>query len=146
LGAVLRVLIAEDNQAIRDAVRGLLQKDGWSVTAAENGEIAVEMAAKINPDVVLRDFQMPVMNGLEAAARIARAHPTMPIAMYTLHENPIFQAQALASGVKKVISKSEVLTSLVQSLSEIVRPEEPSTVDTVPTYESDGDGKAKTAI
>jgi len=92
----------------------------WSVCGeAANGLEAVQLTAKLMPDVVLMDFQMPIMNGLEAAREIARNHP-VPIAMYTMHQNPLFETQAQAFGVRRVISKTNVFTALIPSLREIV--------------------------
>jgi DNA-binding NarL/FixJ family response regulator len=80
------------------------------------------MAAELNPDVILLDFQMPELNGLIAAGRILRANPQMPIVFYTLHQNHFIEAQALALGVRKVISKGDVITSLISSIEEVLNP------------------------
>jgi pilus assembly protein CpaE len=117
---VPRVLIADDNEGVRHALRSLFGHvdDGWSVCGeAVNGLDAIQLVDKLKPDVVLLDFQMPVMNGLEAAREITKTNPLVPIAMYTLHQNPIFQKQAEAYGVRKVISKSDVFAALIPSLA-----------------------------
>jgi DNA-binding NarL/FixJ family response regulator len=119
---VPRVLIADDNEIFRQALRSMFNgaSTEWSVCGeAANGLEGVQLTAKLMPDVVLMDFQMPIMNGLEAAREIARNHP-VPIAMYTMHQNPLFETQAQAFGVRKVISKTNVFTALIPSLREIV--------------------------
>lgn len=120
-----RVLIADDNSHLRQALKALLlRRDGWSVCGeAADGEEVVRMAAELNPDVILLDFQMPVLNGLIAAGRILRANPDMPIVFYTLHQNHFIEQQALAMGVRKVISKGDVITSLMTSIEEVVKSE-----------------------
>lgn len=116
-----RVLIADDNESIRQALRGMFAGDDWCVCGeASNGVEAVQMAATLKPDVVLLDFQMPVMNGLDAAKQIVKNHPTLPVAMYTLHQNTRFEKQAQAYGVRKVISKTDVFSALIPSLLEII--------------------------
>lgn len=87
---------------------------------AANGLQAVQMADKLDPDVVLLDFQMPVMDGLSAAREIRKVKPLLPIAMYTLHQNSHFDKQAAAVGVQKVISKDDIFSRLTASLSELV--------------------------
>lgn len=115
-----RVLIADDNEGVRQALLRVFAQvdDGWSVCGeAANGLEAIQLVAQLKPDVVLLDFQMPVMNGLDAAREITKANPALPIAMYTLHQNPVFQKQAEAYGVRKVISKSDVFGALIPSLA-----------------------------
>ena len=84
-----RVLIADDNDDVREGLRGIFSHvDDWRVCGqAANGLEAVQLAGKLKTDVVLLDFQMPVMNGLEAAREISKNDPSVPIAMYTLHQN-----------------------------------------------------------
>jgi CheY-like chemotaxis protein len=65
--APLRILLADDNEMLRAAIRGLLERLGHSVDVVTNGREAVESAARGDFDLVLLDVQMPVMGGLEAA-------------------------------------------------------------------------------
>jgi CheY-like chemotaxis protein len=93
----------------------------WVVCGlAKDGREAVEMARTLKPDVILLDFQMPNMNGLEAARRIIADDPSLPVAMYTLNKNEFFERLASAAGVRKVISKTEIFSSLLPSLKEIL--------------------------
>ncbi len=118
-----RVLIADDNPGVRKALREIfLSADGgWCVCGeAANGLEAVHLVAKLKPDVVLLDFQMPVMNGLDAAREISKNDPSLPIAMYTLHESPILEKQAQAFGVRKVISQTDIFSALMPSLTDLL--------------------------
>lgn len=118
-----RVLIADDNDTVRKALRGTFidAGDEWNVCGeAANGLEAVQLVARLKPDVVLLDFQMPVMNGLDAAREIAKNNPSLPIAMYTLHQNTIFEKQAYAFGVRRVISKTDVFSALIPSLAALL--------------------------
>lgn len=115
-----RVLIVDDNRVIRQALRSMFS-GGWIVCGeAENGEQAVTMAAELRPDVTLLDFQMPVMNGLDAAKKILEDNPAMPIAMYTLHQNLVFESAALAVGVRRVVSKADIFSALIPALQEML--------------------------
>lgn len=115
-----RVLVVDDNKTIRQALKSMFS-DGWVVCGeAEDGEQGAAMAADLRPDVILLDFQMPVLNGLDAARRILKANPAMPIAMYTLHENQFFQSAALAAGVRKVISKANMFSALIPALQDML--------------------------
>ena len=130
-----RVLIADDNETIRRALRGMFTSSGheWSVCGeAANGEEAVQLAANLKPDIVLLDFQMPVVNGLDAAREIGKNHPSLPVAMYTLHQNTMFEKQAQAYGVRKVISKTDVFSALIPSLAEMLKETDKISTELMP--------------
>ncbi len=74
------------------------------------------MEAKLTPDIILLDFQMPTTNGLEAAKRILARDPSKPVVMYTLHDSLWFEREAKAIGVRAVISKSDVFLVLLPTL------------------------------
>lgn len=71
-----KILIAEDERDIRDLVAFTLRFAGHEVFAASNGEEAVDMAPKVNPDLVLMDVRMPRMTGYEAC-KIMKANPDL---------------------------------------------------------------------
>lgn len=117
-----QILIVDDSALIRGSIRSVIERqDDWNVCGeAENGEIAVQKVTELNPTIVILDFQMPVMNGLEAARRIARIAPTLPILMFTMHRSEQLLAAAQAVGIKCVISKSGgMLDDLVSSITNI---------------------------
>ena len=84
---VIRILVADDNPTARRFLRGVLeQQEGWQVSdEARNGQEAVERFRKNRHDLVVVDFQMPEMNGLDAARVISGISPGTPILMVTLH-------------------------------------------------------------
>ena len=73
-GSPLRVLVADDHEMLRTAVRGLLQILGCSVAVVANGREAIELASQEDFDLVLLDLQMPEMGGLEAARSLRQRH------------------------------------------------------------------------
>ena len=83
----VRVLVADDHEVMRLGIRNLLEvQPGWSICAeANNGQEALEKALQFHPDVIIMDISMPVMNGLEAASRITREHPQIPVILFSLH-------------------------------------------------------------
>jgi two-component system, cell cycle response regulator DivK len=70
----MRILLVEDDELNRDMLRRRLAKRGLQVDTAADGAAGVELAIRLQPDVVLMDLGLPILNGWEAAARI-RAHP-----------------------------------------------------------------------
>jgi DNA-binding NarL/FixJ family response regulator len=84
------VFIVDDNALIRETLRTYLEaKTDWQVCGeAENGKVAIDKVQELKPNVVILDFQMPVMNGLDAARLIAKSAPNTVIVMLTMHDGP----------------------------------------------------------
>jgi CheY-like chemotaxis protein len=100
-----RILIAEDHRDSRDALRELLEAFGYEVKVAENGRVAVDMAAAWPPDLILMDIMMPILDGLGATEIIRakeRTHST-PIIAVTAMEGG--QERALAAGCTDYVRK-----------------------------------------
>ena len=107
-----KVLIVDDNSLLRSLLRTCIEKDpDWKVCGeAENGREAINKVKELDPDVVILDLQMPVMDGLEAARRIRECAPGTAMLMFTIHNSPQLVKEAEAAGIKEVISKTERLT------------------------------------
>jgi CheY-like chemotaxis protein len=74
---------------------------------AENGAQGLELAERFQPNLIVLDFSMPVMNGLEAAPLFKKKFPETPIIMFTMLANDEFAKQAADAGVTEVISKDK---------------------------------------
>ena len=75
-----RILIAEDNPAVRNALRTLLEGAGsWEILEVENGQQAIAKAPELKPNLIILDLVMPVMDGLSAARQISKLLPEIPI-------------------------------------------------------------------
>ena len=102
-----KILIVDDNPSVRAALRICLKtKTDWIVCGeAENGEAAIKLARSVRPDVVLLDYAMPMMNGLEAARALSALAPECAILMYTMFAGPQLAELASSAGVRAVLSK-----------------------------------------
>ena len=100
------VLIVDDSPAIRQSLRAWLeQRSGLEVCGeAENGAVAVEQVKALTPDVVIFGLSMPVMNGLEAARKIASIAPQTAMVLFTLHAGQHLVNEAHSAGIKDVVS------------------------------------------
>jgi DNA-binding NarL/FixJ family response regulator len=105
-----RILVADDNDIVRRAITHLLrQHEGWEVCGeAVNGLDTVEKVRQLAPDVVVLDFAMPVMNGIEAARQIHEEHPETAILLCSMYLDQQLAALAENVGIKTVLSKSNV--------------------------------------
>jgi DNA-binding NarL/FixJ family response regulator len=105
------ILIVDDSELIRHLLRSCIEENTeWQVCGeAENGQLAVEKVTELHPDVVILDFQMPVMNGIEAARQITHIAPNTAMVMFTMHDCEELRQDARAAGIRDVLSKSDHL-------------------------------------
>jgi CheY-like chemotaxis protein len=101
-----RVLIVDDHEIVRTMVCSMFTAQGFEVSDAENGAQAVEKAGELCPHLVVLDLAMPVMNGLEAARKLKRLMPSLPLLMFTNNLGSILEQEARAAGFAAVVSKS----------------------------------------
>lgn len=100
------VLLCDDSPKIRQLVRVVLELEGKTVVAeAENGRDAVAAAERHQPDVVLLDLSMPVMDGLEALPEIRRVAPGARVVVLSGFDNPGLVSEALSLGAERYVTK-----------------------------------------
>ncbi len=105
----LRILIADDSRTVRHSLHGLLEQNpDWEVCAeAVDGVDAVAKAEQCKPDIIILDFFMPGMTGVEAARVLGRVLPSVPILIVTLYVTAELVKQAKAAGIKGAAPKSD---------------------------------------
>jgi DNA-binding NarL/FixJ family response regulator len=103
----VRVLIADDHQLFRDGLRGLLEAvtEMTVVGEATNGQEAIEMAERLQPDVVLMDIKMPGVNGIEATRRIHDTSPHVGVLVVTMFEDDDSVFAAMRAGARGYLLK-----------------------------------------
>lgn len=118
------ILIVDDSALIRRIIRETLeQQNGYEVSGeAANGREAIEKAQELRPDLIVLDLAMPVMNGLEAARALKRLLPRVPVLMFTNFDAAHLKREALAAGIRAVVSKSGSLQSLVSAIQGLLEP------------------------
>ena len=105
----VRILIADDDPNIRLLLRRLLEKQhDWQVCGeASNGVEAIKGVEQFEPDIVVMDLAMPVMNGLQAAPKIAKAHPGLPMLLISVQEvSKQLAWEARHAGYRGAVTKS----------------------------------------
>ena len=119
---MVRILVADDNPSVRHYLRSILeQQSDWQVCdEARTGEEVLQRIAANLPDVILLDFKMPGLNGLDAAREIVRLHPTTPILMVTVHLSMQLAEAARTAGIRGVCSKSDV-GSIVEAVEALLQ-------------------------
>jgi len=117
-----KILIADDNELVRKLLRIMLENhEGWVICAeAADGPQAVAKAKESNPDAVILDFAMPVMDGLDAAREITRALPSVPILLFTLYDSPEMTLAAKEAGVSRVLPKTASGLPLIHAVQDLL--------------------------
>jgi len=107
---IQRILVVEDDHANREIVRRMLVKEGWAVSEAANGRIAMERVAEEVPDLILLDLMMPEMDGFELVAALRR-HPdwhAIPVVVLTAKDIDQDDRDRLAGSVRTLLQKGAV--------------------------------------
>jgi len=115
------VLIVEDSDDARYFMRLALEQLGFLVVEAENGAIALEVAERERPDIILMDLSLPIMDGLTATEKIrsSQALQGVPIVAVTAHQETDFRAGAKAAGFDAYVTKPidvDFLSDLIKGL------------------------------
>lgn len=130
-----QILLVDDNEVVRGRISETLKAhDGWEVCAeVENGEQAVVKARELNPDLIILDLAMPVMDGLSATREITRILPSVPIVIYTMHYAEWLELEAKKAGARGVVAKSNV-AKLMDVAEDLLRKKSP--VESAPVLPS----------
>jgi len=118
----IQVVIADDHQIVRQSLRALLEREGFGVAGeAPNGQEVVQMAETLQPDVVVMDLAMPVLNGIDAAREIKRVSPKSKVILLTMHADRQYILEGLRAGAKGYILKTHAANDLVRAIREAAR-------------------------
>lgn len=114
----LRVLIADDHGVVRKGLRLLLQQypEIEVVGEAANGREVVQQASELNPNVILMDVAMPLLNGIEAAEQIRKANDQIGVIMLTMHADEGYLLRALNAGVRGYLLKESAEEDLFRAV------------------------------
>ncbi len=119
-----RVLLADDHQLLRQALRRALEDAGYDVVAeAGDGEEAMHGVAEHRPDLVVIDVTMPVLDGVEATRRIHAQFPETSIIVLTMHAEDALKAEALRAGAAAFLTKDSAMHELVATVGAVTRGE-----------------------
>jgi len=119
----LRILVADDQECIRQGIRALIEASpGLEVCGeAVNGEEAVQKTIEMQPDLVVLDITMPVMNGLDAAKMIRSCSPDTPILIVSIHNIETMIEDAKRIGVQGFVAKAQASELLVDAIQSIMQ-------------------------
>lgn len=105
-----RILIADDNEIFRDGLRAVVQSnENWQVCGeAADGAEAIQKARQMRPDLIIMDFSMPRICGIDAAREIHKELPKLPILLLTLFLTQQLAEEARNAGISAAVSKTKL--------------------------------------
>jgi DNA-binding NarL/FixJ family response regulator len=116
----LRLLLADEHSIIRQGVKSLLEQEGIEVVGeAADGREAVRLARKLQPNLAIVDFAMPLLNGLDACRSILRESPATRIIFLTLCDAAERVLAALKAGIKGYVLKTQAAADLIQAIHQV---------------------------
>ena len=115
------ILIADDHEVVRWGLRKLLEaQPGWQVIAeASDGKEAISKAFEIKPDVVILDYSLPLVNGIEATRQIRLRSPNTEVLIFTMHESETVVRDILQAGARGYLLKSDGQRFLIAAVESV---------------------------
>jgi DNA-binding NarL/FixJ family response regulator len=114
-----RVLLADDHRLLREAFAQLLAPDCDVVGAVADGRAVLAAAQELQPDIVVLDIAMPLLNGLDAARQLKGVMPNVKVIFLTMNEDPDVAAEAFRTGASGYLLKNSAASELLQSIREV---------------------------
>jgi DNA-binding NtrC family response regulator len=115
-----RILVAEDDSGLADSVRDALELEGYEVTCVEDGDLALDLVEEQTFDLILTDYQMSVLSGMELLTSLRELHPRLPVIMMTGHNTTDLAIQATKKGAFDYIVKPFDVPELLEILAKAV--------------------------
>jgi DNA-binding NarL/FixJ family response regulator len=112
------VLLADDHSIVIEGLRRVLEPAFTVVGAVDNGRALVAATRRLEPDVVIADVSMPVLNGIEAARQIRQTNDHVKIVFFTMHSDVVYASEALDAGGSAYVLKSSAGAEIVTAIHE----------------------------
>ena len=116
-----RIILADDHMLLLDAIKNLLEPEFEVVGTFCDGHALVEAAQGLNPDVIVLDIGMPLMNGLNAGLRLRQMMPSVKLIYLTMNMDPDMAAEAFRLGACGYVVKNSAASELVHAIREVLR-------------------------
>ena len=117
----IKVLIVDDQPLVRQGLqmRLELEQDIRIVGEAEDGNLVLNLVREVEPDVVIMDVEMPMMDGITATNLLHAAYPQVAVVILTIHDKPVLRERAFAAGASSFVEKRDGVTVLLKEIRQI---------------------------
>jgi DNA-binding NarL/FixJ family response regulator len=113
-----RILLADDHKMLAEGLRSLLEPEFELVGIVEDGRALVARAKELNPDVIVADITMPLLNGIEAVLQLKKNGTRAKIIFLTMHQDATYAARAFEAGASGFVLKHSASSELVTAIRE----------------------------
>ena len=114
-----RVLLADDHSILVDGLRQVLAPEVELLGTVEYGRALLKAASELEPDIVIADISMPLLNGIDATKELKKAYPKLKVIILTMHTNVKFAEAAFRAGADGYVVKSSAATELITAIHEV---------------------------
>lgn len=111
-----RILLGDDHSVVVKGVIGLLERAYEVVGTADNGKALVDAAVRLQPDVVVLDISMPILNGIDAGREIKKVLPSAKLVFLSMHSSAVYLRKALEAGASGYVLKSGAAEELLDAI------------------------------
>lgn len=120
-----RIMLVDDHPVFRSGLKHILstEMDYHVIAEADDGEAAIELAAEVDPDIIVMDISMPGLDGIEVTREIKRKQPGIQILMLTMYSDEAFLKESLNAGASGYVLKRAVDTELVHAVKLVMNGE-----------------------
>ncbi|MCK1336491.1 response regulator transcription factor [Bradyrhizobium sp. 38] len=117
-----RIVIADDHEVVRSGLRAIVQmRSDWVVGGeACDGEQALALAIETRADILIADYSMPFMNGLEVSRRLSAMHMRTEVLILTMHDSEELLTEAILAGVRGFLFKSDAREHLISAIDALL--------------------------
>ncbi|MFZ5876602.1 MAG: response regulator [Nitrospirota bacterium] len=116
-----RIVLADDHLLVTDGMSSMLRSDFDVVATVENGRELVEAVRRLDPDVVITDMQMPVLNGIDAVAQLTKLKARAKVIVLTMHPDVSYAVRALRAGAAGFVLKHAAYAELATAIREVLK-------------------------
>lgn len=121
----LRILLVDDHTILREGLRSLIDREPQTVVVGEaaDGATAVRLAEELQPDLVVMDLTMPIMNGIDATREITGRYPGIRVLALSMESDRLFVVEALKAGATGYLLKDSAFAELTEAVQTVARGE-----------------------
>ncbi len=116
-----RILLADDHAVVVEGIRGLIEKHYDVVGVVMDGRALITEASLVQPDVIVLDVAMPLLNGLDAGKKMQEILPKVKLVFLTMHADPNLAAAALRLGPVGFVLKHSAASELLTAIADVLR-------------------------
>ncbi len=115
----IRILLADDHEVVLGTVSRILSRESDVVGTASDGQRLLDETERLQPDLLVADISMPLLNGIEAVRRLKETGSQVKIVFLTVHENADYAREAFAAGALGYVFKSRITSDLVEAIKAV---------------------------